>query len=412
MRTVFATIIILVLAGLGCVAQTFAASVDQQFANWLQKDLWPAAKTQGISKATFNMAFSGVRPNLKLPDLIMPGSGKKVPTKQRQAEFRSPSAYFDRKYVEPVVAGGSKLLKKYGQTLKRIESRTGVPGRIMVAIWGRESAFGKAKIPYNAFEVLGTKAFMSTRKPFFTEQVLAALQMVEKHKIPASKMRGSWAGALGQPQFMPTSYIEHARDGDGNGGADIWGSVPDTLASIGGYLADKGWVKGRDWGFEVNLPKNISCTLEGPDQGRKISQWADAGIKQVNGKPFPAHERAKTGYLMLPAGRYGPAFIVTPNFFVIKEYNKSDLYALFVGHSGDRMQYGGKPFQGNWGKVGGMLRSDIAKMQRGLEKQGYDVGGADGLPGFKTRRSIGDWQQKNGLVADCFPTNKLLKRLR
>ena len=285
-----------------------------------------------------------------------------------------------------------------------------MPGRIILAIWGRESAFGSAKIPYNAFEVLGTKAFMASRKDYFREEVLAALEMVEKKRVSINAMRGSWAGALGQPQFMPSSYLAHARDFDGDKVPDIWNSVPDTLGSIGGYLADKGWVRGRDWGFEVTLPREISCALEGPDQGRNISQWAKMGITRVNGKPFPANELKGEGYLMLPAGRSGPAFIVTPNFFVIKEYNKSDLYALFVGHAGDRIQYGGSAFAGTWGKVGGMYRSDVAKIQKGLESLGYDVGGADGLPGFKTRRSIGDWQQKNGLTPNCFPEPSLVSR--
>ncbi len=136
------------------------------------------------------------------------------------------------------------------------------------------------------------------------------------------------------------------------------------------------------------------------------------GIKRVSGKPFPDHEARAEGYLLMPAGRHGPAFIVTPNFYVLKEYNESDLYALFIGHSGDKIAYGSKPFSGRWGKVGGLFRSDIAAMQRVLEAKGYDVGGADGLPGYKTRRSIGDWQQKNQLAPTCFPDRKLVKAIK
>lgn len=380
-----------------------AAAINRQFQQWLANDLWPQARKNGIRAETFNAAFKGVKPNLELPDLIIPGARKKVPKEQRQAEFRSPSAYFSENIIGGVINGGKQRLLKYVSALKQIEQSTGVPGRIILAIWGRESAFGNAKIPYNAFEVLGTKAFMASRKDYFRDEVLAALKMVEDKHVAINAMRGSWAGALGQPQFMPSSYLAHARDFDGDKVPDIWNSVPDTLGSIGGYLADKGWVRGRDWGFEVSLPDSISCALEGPDQGRKIADWAKMGIGRISGKPFPAHELKGEGYLMLPAGRFGPAFIVTPNFFVIKEYNKSDLYALFVGHAGDRIQYGGSPFIGNWGKVGGMYRSDVAKIQRGLEALGYDVGGADGLPGFKTRRSLGDWQQKNGITPTCFP---------
>ncbi|HVG49464.1 MAG TPA: peptidoglycan-binding protein, partial [Rubellimicrobium sp.] len=235
------------------------------------------------------------------------------------------------------------------------------------------------------------------------DELVAALQIAETGQVPEAAMRSSWAGALGQPQFMPSSYLDFAADGDGDGRADIWGSEADTIASIGNYLARHGWVAGRDWGFEVAVPASVSCTLEGPDQGRPIADWEGMGIARVNGRPFPEHERPEVGYLLMPAGRNGPAFLVTPNFYVLKEYNTSDLYALFVGHVGDRIQYGAGDFAGRWGEVGGLLRSDVAAMQRALEAQGHDVGGADGLPGFKTRRSIGRWQEANGRPATCFP---------
>lgn len=386
--------------------------LTKQFRSWLATDLWPQAHSQGITKNTFNKSFQNISLNLKLPGLVIPGTKPKIPKKQRQSEFGSPGKYFNEKIIGGVVAGGRNRLKKHKTTLSKIEAVTGVPGRIIVGIWGRESGFGRAKLPYNAIQVLSTKAFMSTRKKYFRGELLAALKLIQKNKIPATALMGSWAGALGQPQFMPSSYLNHARDFDGNGRPDIWKSVPDTLGSIGGYLQDKGWVRGRDWGFEVKLPSNVSCALEGPDAGRSIAQWASMGIKRINAKPFPANELKGEGYLMMPAGTFGPAFIVTPNFYVLKEYNKSDLYALFVGHGGDRMQYNSKPFATKWGKVGGMYRSDVAAMQRGLIKQGYDVGGADGLPGFKTRRSIGFWQQKNGLKSTCFPQASLVKKLR
>ena len=168
-------------------------------------------------------------------------------------------------------------------------------------------------------------------------------------------MRSSWAGALGQPQFLPSSFLEHAVDFDGDGHADIWNSNADAMASIANYLVNYGWVKGRDWGFEVTVPDSVSCALEGPDQGRRISDWAAMGISRVNGKPFPAGEARAEGYLLMPAGRNGPAFIVTPNFYVLKEYNESDLYALFIGHGADRIAHGDRNFAGKWGKVGGSI---------------------------------------------------------
>ena len=186
--------------------------------------------------------------------------------------------------------------------------------------------------------------------------------------------------------------------------------MPDTLASIAHYLQQSGWVAGRDWGFEANVPDAVSCTLEGPDQGRPIRDFISAGVTRVSGRPFPPHEASATGHLMMPAGRMGPAFIATPNFYVIKQYNNSDLYALFIGHVADRMQ-GGGAFRGGWVKVDGVSRGDVARMQQRLQAMGRDVGGADGLPGFKTRRSIGAFEAENGLRVDCWPTAELKKHL-
>ena len=401
----------LLLLSLLLATPASAAKVDDLFRAWLADDLWPEARSRGISKATFDGAFAGVTPNLKLPDLVMPGEKAKTPKKQHQAEFGSPGSYFAEKTIGAVASGGRSRAAKHAETLAAVEKRYGVPAGVVLAIWGRESGFGSAKMPYDAFEVLGTKAFMATRKDMFRSEVLAALDMVERGSVSRKAMRSSWAGALGQPQFLPTSFVKHAVDFDGDGKTDIWNSVPDTLGSIANYLVDYGWQKGRDWGFEVTVPAEVSCALEGPDQGRKISDWAAMGIGRVNGKPFPADEARAEGYLLMPAGRSGPAFIVTPNFYVLKEYNESDLYALFIGHGGDRIAHGDKTFSGKWGKIDGLYRSDVAAMQRRLEKLGYDVGGADGLPGFRTRRSIGDWQAKNGRAATCFPDKDIIGAL-
>ncbi len=379
------------------------AQVEAQFQNWLSQTLWPRAKAKGVSRATFNAAFDGIRLNWDLPDLVPPGSRAQTPKRQRQAEFGAPDKYFNRGSVNGATATGRKLARQYAQTLARVERATGVPGHIILAIWGRESSYGRVAIPHNVFEVLGTKGFMSTRAEYFTDELIAALQIAQAGHAPSGAMKSSWAGALGQPQFMPSSFLKYAADGNGDGRADIWRSEVDTLASIGNYLARHGWVKGRDWGFEVRVPASVSCTLEGPDQGRTINRWAAMGITRVNGKAFPAHEQRGQGFLLMPAGRNGPAFIVTPNFYVLKDYNMSDLYALFVGHVGDRIAYGMGDFEGRWGNVDRMYRSDIAAMQRGLEGMGHDVGGADGLPGFKTRRSIGRWQEARGQRATCFP---------
>ncbi|MCA0015640.1 lytic murein transglycosylase [Mesorhizobium sp. B292B1B] len=389
-----------------------AAPIDDQFRSWLQNDLWSDAKAKGISQKTFAAAFDGVKPNLKLPDLVMPGEKPKTPQKQHQAEFGSPGAYFAEKTIRAITSGGRTREAANARTLAAIEKRYGVPGEVLLAIWGRETGFGAAKMPYDAFEVLGTKAFMSTRKDFFRTELLAALEIVQRGLAPVNAMKSSWAGALGQPQFMPTSFLKHAVDFDGDGRVDIWRSTPDVLASIANYLVHYGWVRGRGWGFEVTVPESVSCSLEGPDQGKTISQWAAMGIRRVGGKAFPASELKAEGFLLMPAGRSGPAFIATPNFYVLKQYNTSDLYALFIGHGADRIAHGDANFSGSWGAVGDLHRSDIAALQRALEAKGYDVGSADGLPGFKTRRSIGAWQEKNGKPATCFPDAGLVAALK
>ncbi|GHC67287.1 lytic murein transglycosylase [Limoniibacter endophyticus] len=388
------------------------ADINGGFRQWLANDLWPEARSRGVSERTFRSSFEGMRPNLDLPDLVIPGRKQDGPRKQHQAEFRSPAAYFAENTLGGVTAGGRARARNLGATLQRIERQYGVPGHIALAIWGRESAFGTAKIPHDAMQVLATKAFLAARKEMFREEVLAALEMIQKGLATRATMKSSWAGALGQPQFMPTSYLRYAVDGDGDGRADIWNSDADTLASIANYLAQKGWVRGRDWGFEVTVPASVSCALEGPDQGRRISDWAALGIARVGGKAFPPHETNAEAYLLMPAGRYGPAFIVTPNFYVLKAYNESDAYALFVGHAGDRIAYGDSRFAGGWQKTDALYRSEIASVQNALVKLGYDVGGADGLPGFKTRRSIGHWQAKNDLSPTCFPDRSLVSRLK
>jgi lytic murein transglycosylase len=383
------------------------AAVERQFRSWLDRTIWPRARAEGVSRITFEAAFSGVTLDWDLPDLVPPGTTARTPRQQRQAEFGSPGRYFSRGAVESATRVGRQMAARHEATLASVERQTGVPGRIVLAIWGRESGYGRVAIRHDAFRVLGTKGFMSTRAAYFSEELVAALKIAEAGAVPERQMKSSWAGALGQPQFMPTSYLRYATDGDGDGRADIWRSEADTIASIATYLARNGWVQGRDWGFEVTVPVSVSCTLEGPDQGRPIRDWEAMGIRRVSGRPFPDHERQGEGYLLMPAGRHGPAFIVTPNFYVLKAYNMSDLYALFVGHVGDRIEYGMGDFTGRWGDVGGLYRSDIAAMQRALEAQGHDVGGADGLPGFKTRRSIGRWQEAAGQPATCFPEARM-----
>jgi lytic murein transglycosylase len=388
------------------------SDTEKLFSKWVQNDLWPDAKAKGVSSPTFKQAMSGIKLQWDLPDLVPPGTKPPVKRKQSQAEFRSPGAYFNQKRLQRLSDYGSGLFKKWSTTLSRIERKYGVPGHIVVAIWGKETSYGRAKLGHFALRVLATKAFMSTRKDLFRKELLAALQILQKGYIKKVSMKSSWAGAMGQPQFMPSAYLKYAVDFDGDGSKDIWNSIPDTLASIANYLAKSGWRKGRDWGFETEMSPKVFCGQEGPDRARSISEWVGKGIARVNGKPFPRHELQAKGMMLVPAGIFGPKFVVTPNFYVLKEYNNSDLYALYIGNLADRIAYGSGPFKGRWGDVGKLLRSDVARMQRRLEKEGYDVGGADGLPGYKTRRSIGEWQRKRGIKASCFPTSELVPKLR
>lgn len=399
--------LLLLIMSLALLPATLAAqdraAVERQFRGWLEQAVWPRAQANGVARGTFEAAFTGVTLDWDLPDLAPPGAPAQPQGRQRQAEFGSPGAYFGRGTVDGAASVGRQMAARHAGTLARVQRATGVPGHVILAIWGRESAYGRAAIPHDAFRILGTKGFMGRRADYFTDELIAALRIAQAGHAPARSMKSSWAGALGQPQFMPSSFLKYAADGDGDGRADIWRSEADTIASIGTYLARHGWIAGRDWGFEVAVPGTVSCALEGPDQGRAIADWAAMGIRRVSGKPFPDHEVRAEGFLMMPAGRHGPAFIVTPNFYVLKDYNMSDLYALFVGHVGDRTAYGSGDFAGRWGAVGGLMRSDVAAMQRALEAMGHDVGGADGLAGYKTRRSIGRWQQATGQAPTCFP---------
>ncbi len=342
-----------------------AARYDAEFNAWLKKEIWPEARKAGISQRTLEATLSGLSISWNLPDLVIPGQKPPKEQSQSQAEFSSPGAYFSEKRLQGLAATGRSLASTHAATLRRIEAKYGVPGDIVVAIWGRESGFGRAKLPHSVVDVLATKAYMSTRKEMFRTELIDALKIVESGDIAASRMMGSWAGALGQPQFMPSSYLKYAVDFDGDGHRDIWNSVPDALASIANYLSQRGWQRNRDWGFEVSIPANVSCAQEGPDLARPVADWAKMGITRISGKAFPANDLSADGMMLVPAGRHGPEFVVTPNFYVIK-----------------------------------------------LVAKGYDVGKADGLAGFKTRRSLGDWQSKNGLSPTCFPDASLKAKLK
>ena len=386
------------------------AAVERDFQDWVSTRIWPEAKAAGVSRATFDAAFKGVTLNWKLPELVPPGTSPPH-TVEEQAEFRSPAAYFDQGRLSSQAKLGRGQIAKWKKTLAAIEAKFGVPRGIVVAIWARETGFGTAALNHSAVRTLATHAFMGRRKEFFRAELIAALKLLEVGDISPERMKSSWAGALGQPQFLPSYVLKHAVDFDGDGKRDIWNSVPDTLASIANFLREEGWDPDRGWGIEVAVPDSVACSLEGPEQGKGMAEWARLGVTQVDGRPLPGLDKNRESFLLMPGGRFGPAFIVSGNFYVIKVYNYSDLYALYVGHLADRFT-DNAPFVGKWGKIGGFTRAAVAKMQKDFEAAGYDVGGTDGLIGFKTRVAVGEWQAKAGKPVTCYPTAEMLRGLK
>ena len=409
MRSIWVLAATLMLLWPAQANSNYRAGVNKQFTAWL-KDVRKDALAQGVSRSTFDRALKGVKLNWKLPNLRPPGKKPKAKAPNWQAEFRSPGPYFKQSYINSLVASGRKHKAAQQAQLSAIEKTYGVPAGILLGIWAKETSYGRAKIPHNAIHTLATLGFMSERPAFFREELLAALKIAQAGRIPATKMKSAWSGAMGHPQFMPSAYLKHAVDQDGDGTADIWKSLPGTLASIANFLKNSGW-NGRGWGYEVVLPKGFDCTLEGPDKRRPISEWVKLGVKRSFGRKFSAAQLKQRGSILLPAGTHGPAFIALKNFYVLKEYNESDLYALFVGHLADR--YGkNRTFEGKWDKVRGLTRGDTLDMQKRLVKRGLDVGGVDGLIGFRSRIAAGTYSKSQGLKPTCYPAKALVKHIR
>ncbi|MEJ8572434.1 lytic murein transglycosylase [Microbaculum marinum] len=399
-------LVVAALAPQSASAQSKQA-LEGQFRGWLEQTVWPAASRQGVSRTTFDQALGGIGLDWSLPGLDPSGTGPQV---NWQSEFSAPGRYMAEANVAPLVGIGRGLMGQWKSTLDAVERRYGVPREIVVAIWGRESAFGRASIPKNAVQTIATRAFVGERRDLFLPELVAALKILQGDHIPLSQMKSSVAGALGQPQFLPSKYLEYAVDFDGNGTRDIWNSVPDTLASIANYLRQHGWQPGQHWGYEALVPDTVNCAVEGPEQPYSLSEWQKAGVTRVDGSPLPGSAR-DARHLMMPAGRLGPAFIVSKNFYVLKEYNESDLYALFVGHVADRLGADAR-ISGKWATTAGFRRGDVRAMQERLVAKGYDVGGADGLVGFKTRTAIGMWQRQAGMAPTCFPDADLIGSIR
>ena len=389
------------LVGMAVAEPAFQAFVEA---------LWPEAQAAGVSRATFDRAFKGVEPDLTLPDLILPG--RPQDGAKGQAEFtRPPQDYLSRPQLIKLADQGRALRGKHAKTLAEVERQLGVDGPVVLAIWGRETAFGSHKASHYAIRVLATQAYLGRRKEMFRAELIAGLRLLQDGVLTVETMRSSWAGAMGLTQFMPTEFYGSGHDLDGDGRIDLFNSVPDALGSAAKQLKQKGWAKGLPWGYEVRLGATVDCANEGPANAQLIGEWAKRGVARADGRAFPASELTQPAYLMSPGGSFGPQFLVTENFKVIRAYNTSDLYAVFVGHLGDRIA-GGGDFVAPWSLIKQLAPKDIEDVQRRLKEQGYAVDKADGKIGSITRWQIGLYQRATKQPVDCWPTEGLLANLK
>jgi lytic murein transglycosylase len=392
-----------------CAAGSAAHAGDSAFAQWLQS-LWPEAQQLGVSRATFDTATRGLEPDLSLPDLVIPG---RTEAPQRgQAEFvLTPADYVKEATIARLAAQGRDLLAKHRATLDRVERQFGVPPSVVLAIWGRETAYGGQRDGRNAIRVLATQAYLGRRKEQFRQEFLTALKMVEDGHVKIGDMRSSWAGAMGLTQFLPSEFYKHGVDFDGDGRIDIFNSVPDALASAAQQLVNKGWQRGKRWAYEVRPPAGIDCTIAEPSVTLPIGEWVKRGFVPAYGRQLTADERAETASLLMPEGTYGPAFLTPKNYYVIKDYNFSDLYVLFVGHLSDRI-LDARPFETPWSKTTQLRTADVEAMQRGLTELGFYRDKIDGKAGMLTRSALGAYQKTNALKLDCWPSSSVLDHIR
>ena len=356
--------------------------------------LWPEAERRGVSRAVFDAAFAGMAPDPGVAALT-----------RRQPEFAKPiGAYLAAQVTPGRVAAGRALLARWSPELTAIERRYDVPRSIVVAIWGVESAFGTAVGGRDVIRSVATLAALGVRPDLYRTELLATLVLLQEGRVRREDLRGSWAGAMGQPQFMPSSFAAFAADGDGDGRPDIWTSVPDTLASIAHFLHAKGWRPGRPWGFEVRLPPGFD------DRTSRAggAEWAALGVTRPDGAPLPGGD---DGVLFFPAGSAGPALMVTGNFEVLKTYNFSNAYALSVAQLADRME-GLPPIGAAWPSDPPMARDDRIALQARLVALGYPVDNREGRISLALRDVIRLAQSLVGLVPDGNPTGRLLRALR
>jgi membrane-bound lytic murein transglycosylase B len=388
-----------IMAVLALTVGVCTAAAAETFDAW-RAELARRAIAEGISSTTVDRALSRVQPAPRIIELD-----------RRQPEFTETFwSYLDKRVTAKRVERGRLLLERHRALLEAVHARYGVQPRLLVAFWGLETDFGGYTGEWPLFQALATLAYDERRRDFFTEQLLAALRGVDRGDIPLDA-KSSWAGAMGQLQFMPTTYRDHAVDFDGDGRIDLWHSLPDIFASAANYLRAVGWDGNRTWGREVRLPAGFDYAKSGLDQPRRLAEWQALGVRRIDGGPLPAVDI--DGAILLPGGALqGPALMTYANFQAIMAWNRSFLYAVAVGHLSDRLDGGGgfqtpRPLRDN-----PLSRTDVMEMQRLLLGLGYDTGGVDGIVGAETRRAIRHFQQMAALPADGYASPVVLHQLR
>jgi lytic murein transglycosylase len=402
-RTAFIVAVIATLCGPSSVR-----AADSAFTQFIAS-LWPEAQAQGVSRATFEAETRGLEPDYKLPDLILPG--RPATGAPSQAEFvQVPADYIKEASIARLAGEGQKLMQQHRPALDAIEQRFGVPATVVLAIWGRETDYGRYTLPYDAVRVLATQAYVGRRKDQYRTEFILALKILGEGVVTRKDMRASWAGATGLTQFLPSEFYKHGIDLDGDGRVDIWHSVPDALASAAQQLVNKGWQSGLRWAYEVLPPANVDCTMGVPEVTKPIGEWLRSGFTPVRGQRLSPSEQTQPASLLQPEGIYGPAFLTTRNYFVIKEYNFSDLYVLFVGHLSDRMK-SPLPFATRWSASTQLRTADVEAMQQGLTRIGIYKDKIDGKAGMLTRAALGAYQKSAGLKVDCWPSEAVLRSI-
>ena len=384
-------------------AQISAAAAPQAptFNQW--RDAFrQEALDKGIDASLFDRAFDGVTPDADV-----------IKADRSQPEFSRPVwAYLDSALSNQRVATGRSRLSAQEETLDAIEQRYGVDRHILAAIWGLESNYGQNMGSRQVIRSLATLAHEGRRPGFAHDQLLAALDILQHRDIEPNGMLGSWAGAMGQTQFIPTTYNQYAVDFDGNGRRDIWNSPADALASAANYLKASGWHSGQRWGQEVRLPANFDYALADPGVKKSVAEWQALGVRPANQDSFAGNMADQRAALLLPAGHKGPAFLLQHNFSTIMRYNNSSSYALAIGLLSDRFQGGGQ-IQGDWPTADRPLsRSERLELQQLLTQRGLEPGGIDGIIGANTRNAIRRFQQQQGVPADGYASAALLEQLR